>query len=706
MFKLKNCMYNYLVKKNGRVWYEYERYVREHMEEHRLHRFRHLRVLIKLNWFYRVKKGNTPYLYWDVPLEPNVMANNNNLIDGINPGKANEKTFELEYNKPIKRKKAIDLAEDIRSYEVISFDIFDTLIFRNVDDPKIIFDIVGLRLGIANYRQYREDASKEAKKYTLKKNKEADIFEICDYLSRYIGIDSQVLIDAEFEAEMDYCYANPYFLQVISFLADSLIIAVSDMYWPKEYLIKLLKKCGYTIEKVFVSCDCECAKRSGELQNYVTQTVGMRKSYIHIGDSVIADIKPSKEYGWDAIHYYNCNFDGNKFRSNEIQSISGSIYKAIINNYVHNGTNTYNKFFEHGFINAGYLAYAFCEWISEYVRQSNIDKAVFLGRDCFVIYKIFREYFSDIDSEYMKFSRFLGDELLFSEMPEIFIENNIKKRAFWPEKDRVKISKLFEQVGLEFLTSSVEIAGLSGDELANPTNYDKIRQFVYDNKTEIKNNFQPVRTAAYKEMSKVFADKEKILIVDLGWRGSAVFTIDYLVNKVFGLDKTIYGALMFGDSSKYERLMEESKKIKSFVYSSFSNKNLMGIGKKYSTYKLFVESTFSAPEPTLLRYKLDKEGNIVYEYGLLNAKSKDIVDIHDGMLEFARLYNTAIKKDDNLIHSNAIDAYIPLSDKLNNFEYAKYIFGDFIEAVNSTQGLDVDAKFETMNDILKKRELV
>lgn len=163
---------------------------------------------------------------------------------------------------------------------------------------------------------------------------------------------------------------------------------------------------------------------------------------------------------------------------------------------------------------------------------------------------------------------------------------------------------------------------------------------------------------------------------------------------------------MFGDSGKHERLMEESKKVKVFVYSSFLNKNLMGTGKKYDTYKLFVESTFSAPEPTLLRYKLDSDGNTTYEYGLLNARSKDIVDIHRGILEFAQLYNEAIKKDNNLIHSNAIDAYIPLSDKLNDFEYASYIFGDFIEAINSTQGLDVDAEFETLNNILRKRELI
>jgi hypothetical protein len=65
---IKDKLYDFFVRKNGRVWYEYERYVREHIQEHYLHRFRHIKLLIKLNWFYRVKRGNTPYIYWDEPL--------------------------------------------------------------------------------------------------------------------------------------------------------------------------------------------------------------------------------------------------------------------------------------------------------------------------------------------------------------------------------------------------------------------------------------------------------------------------------------------------------------------------------------------------------------------------------------------------------------------------------------------------------------
>lgn len=62
---LKDKVYNFIVRKNENVCYEYERYVKENLEEHFRHRIKHMILLMKLNWFYRIKKNTTPYLYWD-----------------------------------------------------------------------------------------------------------------------------------------------------------------------------------------------------------------------------------------------------------------------------------------------------------------------------------------------------------------------------------------------------------------------------------------------------------------------------------------------------------------------------------------------------------------------------------------------------------------------------------------------------------------
>ncbi len=57
--------YNLFVNKNQNVKYEYERYVQENLEEHYTNRLKQWKILLNLNWHYRIKKSNKPLLYWD-----------------------------------------------------------------------------------------------------------------------------------------------------------------------------------------------------------------------------------------------------------------------------------------------------------------------------------------------------------------------------------------------------------------------------------------------------------------------------------------------------------------------------------------------------------------------------------------------------------------------------------------------------------------
>ena len=56
MGNIKDSIYNFLVRKNENVQYEYERYVMQNTIEHYENRMKHWKILFKLNWHYRVKK--------------------------------------------------------------------------------------------------------------------------------------------------------------------------------------------------------------------------------------------------------------------------------------------------------------------------------------------------------------------------------------------------------------------------------------------------------------------------------------------------------------------------------------------------------------------------------------------------------------------------------------------------------------------------
>ena len=100
----------------------------------------------------------------------------------------------------------------IDKYEYVSFDIFDTLIKRNVYAPSNIFDIVGSeykkRYGeeIKNFKQKR----KEAEIISRTKNNafEPNIDEIYDNLNVSSKDISRKLKDIEIEVELKICQKN------------------------------------------------------------------------------------------------------------------------------------------------------------------------------------------------------------------------------------------------------------------------------------------------------------------------------------------------------------------------------------------------------------------------------------------------------------------------------------------------------------------
>ena len=69
----KQKIYDRLVRSDPRIRREYERYVMEHLEEHRTHRWRHWRLLLALHWHYHIRKRTSPYLPQHLRLVPEVL---------------------------------------------------------------------------------------------------------------------------------------------------------------------------------------------------------------------------------------------------------------------------------------------------------------------------------------------------------------------------------------------------------------------------------------------------------------------------------------------------------------------------------------------------------------------------------------------------------------------------------------------------------
>lgn len=152
------------------------------------------------------------------------------------------------------------IAASLCECDVVSFDVFDTLIFRPFAVPTDLFFCIGEKLKYPDFRTIRIETEKTARG---KKNESVTLKDIYDFLSERTGIDSELGQRLEMETEMELCSANPSMKKVWDLVRASgkRIVLTSDMYLPSEFVGRLLEKNGFTgFEKVFISCECKCGK--------------------------------------------------------------------------------------------------------------------------------------------------------------------------------------------------------------------------------------------------------------------------------------------------------------------------------------------------------------------------------------------------------------------------------------------------------------
>ena len=145
-----------------------------------------------------------------------------------------------------------DFEKKIKSsnIELISFDIFDTLVCRPCICPKDIFYILDKltfkRFGIS-FMRLRDNAELEMK------NKYADINEIWKYIAEKWKLSEKewkkyMQMEIDCEKQLIFRRQAGYELYMEAVKAKKKIIAISDMYLPEDVLRTILNKCGYTVD--------------------------------------------------------------------------------------------------------------------------------------------------------------------------------------------------------------------------------------------------------------------------------------------------------------------------------------------------------------------------------------------------------------------------------------------------------------------------
>ncbi len=641
MKKIKYKLYYLLAERNHHIKSEYQSYIDTNADEHVNNRWKSWLLLLKLNFdCYVLQKENLTS-----------KNKNNNIVKPYLKG-AESAIF--------KREKPYHLASELMEYEIISFDIFDTLLLRPFKKPIDLFQIIGQRLEFTGsddeFTTIRCKAEAEARQIAQKSKRtsEVNIYDIYKIVNKYTDIPIKKGVETEFQVELDYCFPNPYMKEVFEILREQgkTLIITTDMYFAKKHIEKLLLENGfYGYEKLYVSCEYEVSKGSGKLFQHIKEDFKCTSpsKITHIGDNKHNDIVMGKKNGLSTNYFANVHDIGNKYRPKNISKPIESFYGGIVNTHIYNGTKEYSIYYEFGFIYIGLYVYGMTKWLYDKCLDENIDKILFTSKSSFILKEVFDNLYGQVNNSYEYWSK------------------NATMKYFSLKRD-------FEKVLYEYLQCNVNnnrftirnlLYSLNIDDNITEKNKDTLYKYLLHNKDYIINKYKKSEKYIFDIFKSSIDDAKNIALVDGSCNIENLIALKKFIQEDIKLDCKIKSFLT--TSKNNDILLDELE-----VYLVENNYNSQFINLFEDNYseinKNIFQLAFESNEPYFMG--IDENFEFIFDKPLIE-NYKVVQEIQRGILDFCKIYHQKSEKDIYLRNVKALDAYYPISlafKELENFQ--------------------------------------
>lgn len=511
--------------------------------------------------------------------------------------------------------------------KIYSFDIYDTLIKRNISNPSDVFDLVEKEFNkinidsqIMNFKEKRIIAERKCRENS---SKEISINEIYDELSKiYNSQDASKLKEIEMKLEYDITVKNddPYIINLYEKAKkEGRIIITSDMYLPYDLITSILEKCEIKdYEKLYLSSTIGCKKSNGTLFEYILDDLSVEPSLIcHIGDNKNSDYMQPKSKNIEAIRYIEKN------RIIKHDNINYNVFENFINNYTDNNN---DYFYNYGFKFFGPLLYNFSKWIDQELKKEKIEKVFFLARDGKIMKEAFLKYKKNNDEykniTYMYASRraiIVPSFCEYSSINEILGSINLPKL--------IHLDDLLKRLGLD---------SYDANEITNKYSLKLDKEYVtkelIENNKEFLDELYPIvvnnSKIEKKNMLKYLKNIEfnnKVAIIDIGWFGNMQVALSK------NTDANIYG-YYFG--------LRPNKKNGIKTKGCYFDKN---INEKYN-YRQFslnsiFEFMFTADHGSVKNYSADGINANLYPNEYIEENDSNAIKcMQAGALAFIEIY--------------------------------------------------------------------
>lgn len=525
------------------------------------------------------------------------------------------------------------IIKKIQNCKVVSFDMFDTLVLRNVCEPIDIFRAVEkrineLQINFVSYTKKRIEAEKEAIKNKEVHKEEITIDDIYKCLvPNDIELREKIKI-IEKEEELKFCTRNEEFDFVIEYCRKNniMILVLSDMYLDKNTIESMLEKCGIYYDKLYLSSELQKRKSTGNMYKYVVKVNVLEKSeIIHIGDNFKSDFIRPRLLGIRSIYYKHKEY-------RKKNSLSDSIIEACSVNELFRTSSNYYK---EGYRIFGPLLLGFCQWIDEQLRLKQFDQVLFLSRDGYIIQKAYELVYKKSDNSYVLFSRRSVT------VPQLYQAKNFQDvvEIVAYIKREETMHTFLHKIGIEDKEFEQELVDRYGeiiyrDKLINDEYqgfFDYIKLPMYENSYKEKE--------ACKEYISSVINGQNIAIVDIGWYGTMQHNIIKLIEDL-KLNINISGLYLGYLGNKYKDI-----NARGFIFDvdrKICNSDLL------FGFNGLIETFFSANHGSVKKYVNDggKVIAVLEEWEKQNWRY--ISEIHQGALKFLKDYTTLSFKNDKI----------------------------------------------------------
>lgn len=563
----------------------------------------------------------------------------------------------------------IRMEQKIREAEIVSFDIFDTLVKRNIKCPEDVHELVHKKyfeqtgIDICEYRKFRVNAEKKARRYSgIEEISLEDIFNV---LREVPDGEKRKLQEIEEETELAVCCPDLRMKAIYEYAlkAGKRVIITSDMYLDERIVRKILHKCGYdSFEKLYLSSTYGLCKATGNIYEVIKNDyICFQGKILHIGDNVKSDYVVPKSKGLGALL-----IDGQRNllrywrkenKNVKDQLLYGSLF-SFLNNHIEEES---GDIVHIAYEVLGPMLLGYCAWLNEKVKREGIEKIFFLSREGKVLQEAFNILYpqSKIKQTYLFVSRkalvvpLLADANDFDEMIEIL-------KVFLHVPSLKTICALCE---LEQDKFNEELACIDLDQET------KIHELSSKKKAEVYCIIQKMGGYRFKQQKKYVLEylkendfKGNIAIVDIGWTGTMQIALQEYVK---GTDTVLRG-YYFG-----VRNMEKSDYYNCF----FRNGYLFEAGRDYD-FDLMLRFTTEIFELLLLnktgsvcKYSLERNQvvPVLSEPEYMGDEGKFLESIQSKALFFLNSIRREMELEENL----EVPAEIPMMPYSNFAVYPK-----------------------------------